>query len=123
MDFLSAIIGVLGGGFLTSVASLPFIVKKTRADAKSADLDNEDKAISVWVKIAEERQDEARELHQRIHVLEEKIDKLYNDQSNWRDQCNKLIEEKNRLTRQLDNNAIKLCKRRRCEQRDPPSDF
>lgn len=99
---LTALLSFLGGGGLGAVLMYP-------TNRKSADLENEKKASEQW-----------RELFMQADEDKKKqsalIDKLYDDQSRFRD-------ENNRLTTQVAVFSILKCRNLKCIHRNPPLEY
>ena len=51
---VQVILSLIAGGGLTILVTLPWIIKKSRADARASELDNVRKAVTEWQKIADE---------------------------------------------------------------------
>lgn len=98
---MTALSTFIGGGGLGAVLMFP-------SKRKSADLENEKKASEQW-----------RELFMQADEDKKKqsalIDKLYDDQSRFRD-------ENNRLTTQLAVFRVLKCRDLKCIHRHPPID-
>ena len=69
MEWVDTFIGIVGGGVITTLVTLPSLIKKARGEARSIDLDNLQKAVESWKELADERQEanqKKRSAHQRI---------------------------------------------------------
>lgn len=99
---MTAIVTFLGGGGLGAVLMYP-------SNRKSAELENEKKASEQW-----------KELFMQADADKKKqsllIDKLYDDQSRFRD-------ENNRLTTQIAVFGILKCRNLKCIHRNPPLEY
>ncbi len=136
-DLLNLIVGVITGGGLITLITIPQIKKKADADAKKAAAEArkeeaEAKATEVanmkavadgWKELAEERQEANHEKDQRIAELTRQVDERYIDIGNWRDKYNAQQEEITSLKVQLAANTPKLCEKRGCPDRTPPSGY
>lgn len=118
---------ILGGG-ITALVTIPWVMKKARAEARSLELENIQKAVSEWQKIADERQEQVAEYQGREKQyiderdrLNQKVDELYTVNSGWRDRYNDLQTENTRLQVQAATNEVKLCLKRNCPDREPQS--
>ena len=127
---VQVILSLIAGGGLTILVTLPWIIKKSRADARASELDNVRKAVTEWQKIADERQEQVSEMIEREkqyfaerEQLNKKIDELYVVNSGWRDRYNDLQTENTRLQVKAATDEVKLCLRRNCQQREPQSGY
>lgn len=123
MNWLEIIIGALSGGALVSLLTMPSIIKKAKAEAKAADNDNALRVADGWKQLADERQEANADRDRRIHELNEKIDTLYVVNSEWRDKYNAQQEEITRLKVAAAADAPRLCERRGCPDRTPPTGY
>lgn len=123
MNWLEIIIGAISGGALVAIATLPSAIRKAKAEARSADLDNLQKAVEGWKQLADERQEANHDRDERIKALNEKIDTLYVVNSEWRDKYNSQQEEITTLKVKVATDEIKLCMRRGCQDRTPPTGY
>ena len=62
MEWLNLIISAAAGGTLVAIFTLPSAIRKAKAEARSADLDNLQKACDGWKALADERQEWGREV-------------------------------------------------------------
>lgn len=122
-ETIQIIISVLSGGALTALITIPSAIKKARAEARSADLDNLQKAVDGWHSIADERQEECQQQRAQIEALNGKIDELYNQIADQRDKYSAELIINNQLRIEAAKNEIKLCQRRNCEDRTPPTGY
>lgn len=123
IDLINTIISVIGGGTLVAAFTLPSAIRKAKAEARSADLDNLQKACDGWKALADERQEENTMQRQRIADLTAQVDARYVDIGTWRDRCALQQEEITELKIYKATTEMKLCVVRNCEKRDPPSGF
>lgn len=121
-------LGFVAGGGLTALLSIPWVMKKAKAESRFSELENVQKAVAEWQKIADERQEQVTECQERErqHIAErdrlnQKVDELYKVNSGWRDRYNELQTENSRLQVQAATNEVKLCMKRNCPQREPQS--
>ncbi len=96
---LTAGLTFIGGGGLGALLMFP-------SNRKSADLENEKKASEQWKELFMQAEQDKK----KQSAL---IDKLYDDQSRFRD-------ENNRLTTQLALFRVLKCKNLKCTDRKPP---
>ena len=80
-------------------------------------------ALETMIEIAEERQEACKEKDQRIAELTHQVDERYIDIGNWRDKYNAQQEEITTLKVQIAANTPKICEKRGCEERTPPSGY
>ena len=137
LDWLNIIIGVITGGGLITLITIPQIRKKADADAKKAAAEArkeeaEAKAAEVatvkaaadaWKELAEERQEANHEKDERIAELTKQVDERYIDIGTWRDKYNHQQEEITSLKVQIAANMPKICEKRGCEDRTPPTGY
>ena len=124
------IVGLFTGGGIVAAFTIPQIIKKTKAEARSAELENVQKAVEEWQKIANERQEQIsdEQKHCDYYIrenerLNKKIDELYTANSGWRDKVNDLQTEIARLQVKLATDEPRLCMRRTCANREPESGY
>ena len=122
-ETIQIILSAIGGGVLTSLVSLPYVAKKAKAEARSADLDNLNKAVEGWHGIADERQEENQQQRAQIAALNEKIDSLYAQIAEQRDKYSAEQIINNQLRIEAAKNEIKLCQLRNCDKRTPPTGY
>ncbi|MBR3830995.1 MAG: hypothetical protein IKJ52_07060 [Muribaculaceae bacterium] len=123
MEWVDTFIGIVGGGVITTLVTLPSLIKKARGEARSIDLDNLQKAVESWKELADERQEANQKNDQHIKELNEKIDSLYIVNSEWRDKYNAQQEEISTLKIQIATNEVKLCIQKGCKNREPQSGY
>jgi len=130
LDWLNIIIGIVSGGTLITLITIPFIRKKAEAEARKAvaeakatEIENMKAVADGWKEIAEERQEACKEKDQRIAELTHQVDERYIDIGNWRDKYNAQQEEITSLKVQIAANTPKLCEKRGCPDRTPPSGY
>lgn len=137
LDWLNIIIGVITGGGLITLITIPQIRKKADADAKKAAAEArkeeaEAKAAEVatvkaaadaWKELAEERQEANHEKDQRIAELTRQVDERYIDIGQWRDKYNAQQEEITSLKVQIAGMMPKQCEKRGCPDRTPPTGY
>lgn len=131
LENIATICGLIGGGGgLVAILSIPTILRKAKAEAKKAegeakatDMDNMQKAIDQWMKIADERQEENQQHIQREAEMNAKIDSLYETISTWRDKYNAKSDELSKLEVYKATNEVKLCMVRGCDKREPQSGY
>lgn len=123
MEWVDTFIGIVGGGVITTLVTLPSLIKKARGEARSIDLDNLQKAVESWKELADERQEANQKNDQHIKELNEKIDSLYIINSEWRDKYNAQQEEISTLKIQIATNEVKLCIQKGCKNREPQSGY
>lgn len=120
---LNTLIGLLTGGGVVGLFTIPSAVKKAKAEAKEPE-------IEAWRKLVDELQEQNKELRDRITANENRIDELnrriddlYKTNGEWRDENNKLAAEKMQLESKLDADRPKICMVRGCEKREPQSGY
>lgn len=123
MEWINIIIAAISGGALVSFFTLPSAIKKAKAEARSADLDNLQKAVEGWKELADERQEANREKDARITELTKQVDERYIDIGQWRDKYNTLQEENTTLKVKIATDEVKLCLKRGCPDRTPPTGY
>ena len=137
LDWLNLIIGIITGGGLITLITIPQIKKKADADAKKAAAEArkeeaEAKATEVanmkavadgWKELAEERQEANEEKDKRIAELTRQIDERYIDIGKWRDKFNTQQEEITLLKVEKASMMPKQCEKRGCADRTPPTGY
>lgn len=129
-DLLNMIIGVITGGGLITLITVPQVRKKADAearkavaDAKATEIANMKSVADGWKEIAEERQEACKEKDQRIEELTRQVDERYVDIGNWRDKYNAQQEEITALKVDSAAKLPKICEKRGCPDRTPPSGY
>jgi chromosome segregation ATPase len=129
-DLLNLIIGVITGGGLITLITVPQVRKKADAearkavaDAKATEIANMKSVADGWKDIAEERQEACKEKDQRIEELTRQVDERYVDIGNWRDKYNAQQEEITALKVDSAAKLPKICEKRGCPDRTPPSGY
>ena len=137
VDIINLLLGFIGGSGLVTVATIPAIIKKAKAEARAAeienaqkaaearskDIENAQKAADEWTKIANERQEEIEQLKAELKEKNTHIDTLYGSISIWRDKYNEKCEEVTALKVYKATNEVKICVRRGCGDREPQSGY
>ncbi|MBR2776800.1 MAG: hypothetical protein IKD75_06785 [Prevotella sp.] len=123
MEWLDTFIGLIGGGTLVTLATLPSIIKKAKTDVVAAQLDNMQKVADGWKAIADERQEACQEKERVIADKDAKIDALYIQLGTQREAYNAKVEENTELKVYKATNEVKLCMRRGCGDREPQSGY
>ena len=123
MEWLDTFIGLIGGGTLMTLATLPSIIKKAKTDVVAAQLDNMQKVADGWKAIADERQEACQEKERIIADKDAKIDALYIQLGTQREAYNAKVEENTELKVYKATNEVKLCMRRGCGDREPQSGY
>ena len=72
IEWMDTVMGIIGGGTLVSLLTLPSIIKKAKAEAKASELDNMQKVADGWKAIADERQEACMEKDRVIAEKEAK---------------------------------------------------
>ena len=123
MEWLDTFIGLIGGGTLVTLATLPSIIKKAKTNVVAAQLDNMQKVADGWKAIADERQEACQEKERVIAEKDAKIDALYIQLGTQREAYNAKVEENTELKVYKATNEVKLCMRRGCGDREPQSGY
>ena len=123
MEWIDTFVGIVGGGILTTLVTLPSLIKKARGEARSIDLDNLQKAVESWRELANERQEANANNEQHIKELNEKIDSLYIVNGEWRDKYNSQQEEIASLKIQMATDKVRECIIKHCKDREPQSGY
>lgn len=123
MEWLDTFIGLIGGGTMVTLATLPSIIKKAKTDVVAAQLDNMQKVADGWKAIADERQEACQEKERVIADKDAKIDALYIQLGTQREAYNAKVEENTELKVYKATNEVKLCMRRGCGDREPQSGY
>lgn len=123
MEWINTLISLAAGGALVAIFTLPSAIRKAKAEARSADLDNLQKAVEGWKQLADERQEANREKDARISELTKQVDERYIDIGQWRDKYNALQEENTTLKVKIATDEVKLCQKRACSDRTPPTGY
>lgn len=123
MDWIDTVIGLVAGGGLVTIATLPSVIKKAKKEANAPE-------IEAWKSLADERQEQNKELservaqnEQRIDALNSRIDELYRTINEWRDKYNEQAATNTRLQAEIERDKPKLCVVRGCANREPKSDY
>ncbi|MBR1792099.1 MAG: hypothetical protein IJ764_00455 [Bacteroidales bacterium] len=129
-ETLQMILSALSGGVLTGLVTIPSVIRKAKAEARSADLDNLQKAMDGWHTLADERQEANRDREQQIKGLNQRIDTLnaviterYQEIGDWRTRYHEKCEELSALRIKEATNEVRLCQVRNCKDRTPPTGF
>lgn len=123
MDWITLIEGLVTGGALVSICTLPSIVKKAKAEARAAEIENMKSVADGWKTLADERQEANREKDERIAELTKQIDERYIEIGNWRDKYNAQQEDITSLKVQIAANTPKICEVKGCSSREPQSGY
>lgn len=137
IEWVNLIVGVIAGGGLITIITIPQIRKKAEAEAKAAEIANtksvaEAKAAEIenvkaiadgWKELAEERQEACKKKDARIAELTSQIDARYIDIGEWRNRYNQKCEENTALKVQIASNTPKICEKRGCGDRTPPTGY
>ena len=123
MDWITLVEGLVTGGALVGIATLPSAVRKAKAEARASEIDNMKEVADGWKALAEERQEANAEKEARIKELTQQIDDRYADIGQWRDKCAAQQEEISSLKVKIVKNEVKLCMRRGCSDREPQSGY
>ena len=86
----NTLIGLLTGGGMVGLFTIPSAVKKARAEAKEPE-------IEAWRKLVDELQEQNKDLRERIVSNEQRIDDLYKTNGEWREENNNLKAENSQL--------------------------
>lgn len=123
MEIIDTLIGLITGGGIVGVFTIPSAIKKAKAEAKEPE-------IEAWHKLVDELQEENKELRERVTAnegrideLNRRIDDLYKTNGEWREENNRLMAENTQLKSKIDADCPKLCMVRGCEKREPKSDY
>ena len=122
INIIELVVAFLGGSAV-SLVTIPSAVRKAKAEARSADLDNLQKAVEGWKELADERQEANKEKDERIKELTEQVNARYVDIGTWRDNYTKMQEENARLGIELAKTEVLICRVRGCEKREPPTGY
>ncbi|MBV5336902.1 MAG: hypothetical protein J0653_02625 [Deltaproteobacteria bacterium] len=113
---IETIIGFLAP-VISALAAYVFARRKNVADAQASELDNVDKAVTIWRKLAEQLEAnlkcEMDSLRRANAELREQIDKLSEENSELRKKMKTLDQENRKLIEQL-----KIFNQRNKEQGD-----
>ena len=71
-DIIVAVVGLITT-IITSFGVFVFTRRKYKSDTKYSELDNVDKAISIWRNLAQELKEEQKEMEKQIGLLRERI--------------------------------------------------
>ena len=126
-EYISLILTFIGGGGLVTALTIPSLLKKAKAEARAAEMDNVQKASDAWKDLAEERQEAYTELRNEykgeMDKYNAKIDELYATINDWRDKYNHSQEELSQEKVWRASNEIKLCNIKGCDNRTPPTGY
>lgn len=130
MEWINIIIGAVSGGALATLLTLPSVIKKAKAEARAADIDNLQKAMDGWHALADERQEANRERDQVIKEMQQRNDELqgiiterYSEIGEWRNRYHEACESISQLKIEAAKNAVKHCEKRACTDRTPPTGY
>lgn len=137
LDWLNLIVGIITGGGLITLITIPQIRRKADAEARKAaaearqtvaaakatEIANMKAVADGWKELAEERQEANKEKDERIAELTKQVDERYIDIGTWRDKYNHQQEEITSLKVQIAANMPKICEKRGCEDRTPPTGY
>lgn len=119
MEQLSTIIQILGS--LITLVILPLLLlrsKKKQADAEAekAEADSISTYANEWKELYEKKE-------KRVAELDEKIDRLYQDITKYRDTIRELSERNSELAVQKQALEFRKCNKHGCPDRIPPSEY
>lgn len=134
MDWITLIGGLVGGGsivgFIVGIFTIPSAIKKAsaearkeEAEAKRTEVENMKSVADGWKELAEERQEANKEKDERIAELTKQVDERYVDIGGWRDKYNSMQEINTALRVQIAGQLPKICEKRGCEDRTPPTGY
>lgn len=128
LETILSIVGSLGG--LTGIVSLFYIKQERKSkelDNKTKDLDNEAKQSDEWRKLYEEERacflSASQEYDATIKEKDEKIDSLYAEISNQRNQKVELHNKIAEMTVELTKLKMLKCEVVNCLNRKPPTGY
>ena len=87
---LNTLIGLLAGGSVVGIFTIPSAIKKAKAEAKEPE-------IEAWHKLVDELQEQNKDLRERVVSNENRIDELYRINGEWREENNSLKAENSQL--------------------------
>lgn len=90
--------------------------KKAEAEAKKVETDNISKFAAEWKELYEEDE-------KKIKILNDKIDKLYQEKESDRLRMRELMEKNQDMSLNIRTLEVKKCEKRGCKDRIPPSDY
>lgn len=90
--------------------------KKAEAEAKKVETDNISKFAAEWKELYEEDE-------KKIKILNDKIDKLYEEKEKDRMRMRELMEKNQDMSLSNKTLEVKKCDKRGCMDRIPPSDY
>ena len=119
MEQLSTIIQILGS--LITLVVLPLLLlrsktKQAAAEADKAEADNISTYANEWKELYEKKE-------KRVAELDEKIDRLYQDITKYRDTIRELSERNSELAVQNQALEFRKCNKHGCPDRIPPSEY
>lgn len=137
LDWLNLIVGIITGGGLITLITIPQIRKRADAEAKKAAAEArkeeaEAKATEVanmkavadgWKDLAEERQEANKEKDAQIAELTRQISERYVDIGDWRDKYDRQREEITTLKVKIAGMVPKHCEKPGCGDRTPPTGY
>lgn len=123
MDWLDIILGLISGGAITSLFTLPSAIRRARSETRTVDLDNLQRALEGWHQLSDERQQTIAEQQTSIDRLNQKIDTLYDQLNQLRDDLSSQTIINTQLRIEAAKNEVKLCQVRNCKDRTPPTGF
>ena len=102
---LNTLVGLLAGGSVVGIFTIPSAIKKAKAEAKEPE-------IEAWHKLLDELQEQNKDLRERvvsnetrIDELNRRIDELYRINGEWREENNSLKAENSQL--RAENECLK----------------
>lgn len=123
MDWITLIEGLFGGGILVGIFTIPATIKKAHAEARAAEIDNMKSVADGWKELADERQEACAEKDRIISEKDAKIDALYVQIGEQREEKHQLMEENTRLQVKIATDEVRLCMKRGCKEREPQSGY
>lgn len=134
MDWITLLLGLAGGGsvvgLIVGIVTIPSAVKKAaaaarkeEAEAKQTEVANMKSVADGWKELADERQEANKEKDERITFLMKQIDERYVDIGDWRDKYNHQQKEIASLEVKIAGMLPKICEKRGCEDRTPPTGY
>lgn len=123
MELFRELMDIIGGVMSTTLLPLFGVFlfydskkRKAEAEARKAEADNITSYAAEWKELYERKD-------QRVHELDAKIDELYIQINENRDQIRELYEKNTALELERQKLEIKRCDVRGCDKRRPPSDY
>lgn len=92
------------------------LADEAEEDVKGKKIENENAIVNQWIRIADERE-------QKIIQKDTLIDRLFQQNGEWRDKYHAEVEAKHQSQIEKLEQSVKLCNKRKCLEREPQTGY